>query len=252
MANALHEHNSTEGQPVPEEIAPDRYELKFACERGYLPDILHWLCLDPAAVRVHHPPRTIQSLYFDTYDCRCLRENLAGVSSREKIRIRWYGGACDRVTGMLERKSRRDRLGRKRRLLLHEPIQIEGVSRVTFMHRLIRSVDAQWREVLAHGLEPSQWICYDRRYLRTFDGRVRVTVDQNIRAYDQRDRTILSRRCRTPLPGLVVLEFKSDVAHLAQLQELIQRSPVVLDRCSKYVLACRPQSGPALSVGPLA
>jgi len=66
-----------------------------------------------------------------------------------------------------------------------------------------------WRARIEHGLDPVQWIAYRRDYEVTADGRVRITLDRSLRAWDQRVCPRLSRAQPTPLPRLLVIEVKA-------------------------------------------
>ena len=39
----------------------------------------------------HHPPRTVNSIYYDDINLSNVTQNLDGVSNRVKYRVRWYG-----------------------------------------------------------------------------------------------------------------------------------------------------------------
>ena len=81
-----------------------RHELKFFCTEAELQMIenkIKHICMkDPYAGP--EGVYRIRSMYFDTYDSRCYRENEDGTDNREKYRIRIYNGS-DAVI-KLERK----------------------------------------------------------------------------------------------------------------------------------------------------
>ena len=78
-----------------------RYELKFACQEAAYERVRSVLHLHPAGIRRLHPTRTVQSIYFDTPFGRALEENRAGVSRRNKLRLRWYGSRTEVAEGVL-------------------------------------------------------------------------------------------------------------------------------------------------------
>jgi SPX domain protein involved in polyphosphate accumulation len=65
-----------------------RYEIKFILNEIDLVEVEHFI--KKSDLYSPFPKREINSLYFDTPDFRCVKENLAGISNREKIRLRWY------------------------------------------------------------------------------------------------------------------------------------------------------------------
>lgn len=224
-----------------------RHELKFACEDEAYPRLRMALRLARAGVRTLHPPRVVQSLYLDTTHGRALAENLAGISEREKLRLRWYGEAAETVSATLERKRRENALGWKESVHLAGPIRVRGAERSRFVAELGRLAGPLWRARLA-GLEPAQWVRYRREYLASADGRVRITLDRALVFADQRLRLRLSDAACTPAPRLLVLELKCAPEHLAAARELVAELPVQLGRCSKFVLASERQGGPFPSV----
>lgn len=227
---------------------PDlRHELKFVCEDEAYPRLRMALHLHRAGVRALHPPRVVQSLYLDTSHGRALAENLAGISQREKLRLRWYGDEADAVAGTLERKRRENALGWKESVRLGEPLAVRGAARGPFVRALARLAGPSWAARLA-GLEPAQWVRYRREYLTSADGRVRVTIDRTLAFADQRPLARLSDAAWTPAPRVLVLELKCAPEHLEDARVLAAGLPVQLGRCSKFVLASERSGGPLASV----
>jgi hypothetical protein len=213
-----------------------RYEIKTVCERMGLEQVLAELRLRGVAFRPLHPRRTVQSIYLDTASARAMEENLAGVSRREKFRFRWYGSEGSTAAGALERKIRDNRLGWKETLPIEGTVDVQGASRAGFMRRLMQAATPAWRERLG-GLEPAQWVVYERDYLATADGAIRMTIDRDLRFYDQRLVAALSRRSPRPAPQMMVIECKAAASHEEQLHDLLGGFPLVVDKCSKFVMA---------------
>ncbi len=224
-----------------------RYEIKMVCEEWAHDWVVAALRTSRAGVRVLYPPRRVQSVYLDTPLGRSLEENLAGISSRRKMRFRWYGDEVTRVLGRLEIKKRDNMLGSKEILDIVKPISVRDVDRVAFVASLGDQADREWRYRLHAGLEPVQWISYVREYFTTADGRVRVTIDHELRTWDQRYRFILSDSNQTFLPRVLIVEVKCSTEHYGAAQELVNRLPLYVDKCSKFVLASSPSEGPIIS-----
>ena len=68
-----------------------RYEIKFVLDESSYSDALQWLYVCTNAVN-RYPDRYINTIYLDNPDYESVRDNLAGISDRLKIRIRWYDG----------------------------------------------------------------------------------------------------------------------------------------------------------------
>jgi len=220
-----------------------RYELKLVSDEAFSPELRMLLRLDRAGIRSLFPERIVQSLYLDTPFQKHLQDNLAGLSRREKLRLRWYGPSGTRVRATLERKCRENSMGWKETAPLAGPIDVEGAERHDFMNALAQLVDARWRASLA-GFEPVQWVHYRREYFISADQRVRLTLDRELCLADQRRLTRLSERERSPSPRVLVLELKFAPEDLGNARDILDRLPIPLGRCSKFVLASEPSSGP--------
>ncbi|MSR61823.1 MAG: VTC domain-containing protein [Planctomycetes bacterium] len=220
-----------------------RYELKLVADEAFGPELCMLLRLDRAGIRTPYPPRVVQSVYLDTPFQKTLQENLAGLSRREKVRLRWYGATASGVRATLERKCRENSMGWKESTSIVGALDVAGVERHAFMDGLARRCDARWRALLA-GFEPAQWVRYRREYFTSADQRVRLTLDRELTFADQRRLMRLGPRERTPSARVLVLELKCAPDDLERARDILGRLPIPLGRCSKFVLAAEPSSGP--------
>jgi hypothetical protein len=224
--------------------APElRHELKLVADEEAWSEVRMALRLDRAGIRPLFAPRIVQSVYLDTPFGKALQENLAGLSGREKIRVRWYGSEVDDVQATLERKVRENSLGWKETVRVPEPLRVCGEERRRFVQALARGLDVAWRARL-HGLEPAQWVRYRREYYASADRKVRLTLDRELRFSDQRPLARLRDAAPTPSPRILVLELKCAPEHLDVARDIVHRLPIPLGRCSKFVLAAMRGAGP--------
>lgn len=181
----------------------------------------------------------IRSLYFDTPSDRALREKLDGVDRREKFRLRTYN--LDPSLIRLEKKSKRDGLGRKQQAVLTAGQAQKIVDGdLDWMagcgDPLIQELYCKMRTLL---LRPRTIVDYDREAFVFPAGNVRVTLDSNIRT-GLANTGFLSPNCVTVPAGDAgtVLEVKWD----GFLPEVIRMAVQLQDRraspFSKYA-ACR-------------
>ena len=224
-----------------------RHELKLVSDEEAYPEVRMALRLERAGIRTLHPPRVVQSLYLDTAFQRALEENLAGLSRREKLRVRWYGERTSAVEAVLEKKCRENALGWKESVRLPGALDVAGRARHAFVAELAGRVDVAWRVRLA-GLEPAQWVRYRREYFTSADRRVRLTLDRELAFLDQRRLARLADDERTPSPRVLVLELKCAPEDLDEARAIVDRLPIPPGRCSKFVLAAAPLSGPLPSL----
>ena len=227
---------------------PDlRHELKFVTGEESYAELCMALRLDRSGVRELHAPRVVQSLYLDTPAGRALQENLAGLSERKKLRLRWYGADATRVRGTLEKKCRENSLGWKESVAIPGELAVRGVERRAFVAALARALDPAWKDELGP-LGPAQWVRYRREYLTTADRRVRLTIDRALAFFDQRLCARLDDSAPSAAPRVLVLELKCEPEQLERARELAANLPLAPGRCSKFVLASEPGSGPLVSL----
>jgi hypothetical protein len=216
-------------------LAEGRHEVKFVAGATSRPFLEVWLRTHVAGFRELHPERRVNNVYFDTPDYGAYRQNLLGANSRRKLRLRWYGDARDPETTILELKIRRNGLGWKAshpvgRLPLSDAAWPEIRSSVS------RRLPAEWRVLFDESPLPMLINRYRRRYFESSDGCVRVTLDWDQAAFDQRlgSRPNLARRAA--LPDSLVLEFKFQPPARRAASEMIQGLPLRISRNSKYAI----------------
>ena len=210
-----------------------RHELKLLCPGPQFPQVRLWMRLHPAGFRVEHPPRWVNSIYFD--DCRlgCLSDNLDGLAIRNKLRFRWYGDYRAVVRPNLELKHKNNLLGTKEQftpgcdLDLTQPWQ-------AILTGVYACLPLLWRTRLQAASQPVLLNRYWREYYVTPDGAVRVTLDSMQVAYDQRFASRPNLRAPLHIEELLVIEIKADQGHTDRVQPIANAFPVPRTRNSKY------------------
>jgi hypothetical protein len=218
------------------QIEPVRYELKIRCPSLYRPQIEAWVRTHWAHWRVRYPPRQVNNIYFDTLDSQNVEDNLDGVGERRKLRLRWYGPSLERVTdARLERKCREGAVGWKEIWPVEVDLDLTRQAWPEICARLRVAVDPRMAIYFTAAAAPTLINCYHRAYYATPDEAVRLTIDSDLRAYDQRfsARPNLSRAVR--MPDWVIVELKAAAEYLPRLADILADFPFRPDRCSKYV-----------------
>ena len=209
-----------------------RYELKLVCGHR-LAQARSWIRLHPAGFGVAYPPRRVNSLYLDTPHLSSLDENLAGVSDRQKLRLRWYGDEIETVQPVLELKQKHDMYGRKRQALL--PCVLDLTSPWRDILGMVRAcVEPGWRVLLQTAEQPTLLVHYQREYYATPDRALRVTLDYACAAYDQRLSHRPNLRIPLPIDDCVVIEIKAPPEQEERLEQAAAQFPVPRTRHSKY------------------
>ncbi|MCQ2433757.1 MAG: polyphosphate polymerase domain-containing protein [Oscillospiraceae bacterium] len=152
----------------------------------------------------------IRSLYFDNLNDKALRENLNGLSRREKFRIRYYNG--DTSVIHLEKKSKVGGLGRKESasLTIKQAQQIADGDLTWMLHSDAPLVRELYSKMTTQGLQPKTIVDYTREPFVFPAGNVRVTLDYDIRS-GMRCTDFLDADCVTvPVTDTIILEVKWD------------------------------------------
>lgn len=215
-------------------VSAARYEFKAVANGCLLPEARAWLRLHPACFFQRYPERQVNSVYFDTIDLDSFAENLAGISARRKVRLRWYGRSHQHVAGVFEVKSKRNRLGWKQSQRIDQPLAIAGSQWRTLRETLRRTLSPPLRVYLAEDQMPVILLSYQREYYQSFDGSVRVTLDRCLVAYDQRQHDRPNLLFPTPMADEIVVEFKAVSLNDAALSTVIDGAPFRLSARSKY------------------
>ena len=213
-----------------------RYELKLTCSPHLLPQVRMWIKLNPAGFRPAHPTRLVNNLYFDTPGLNSFNANQAGVSSRQKLRLRWYGEVANDTTSdpILELKIKENLLGDKKRLRLNCTIDWRR-SYTEILQMISGAASSEWHQWLNSATQPTLINRYQRDYFETLDGQLRATLDYNQVAYEQRltSRPNLSRP--SPMENLTVIEIKGSPKESERIEAIMAEFPLPRSRNSKYV-----------------
>ena len=126
-------------------------------------------------------------------------------------------------------------------------VRVRGASRLAFQEALCAQVPVDWR-LRFDGHDAVQWIRYLREYLVSADGRLRVTLDRELTAFEQRTGFVLQDLRPTPLPRLLIVEVKGPDAERAALEQVLQEIGLQPGRCSKFALASMPSEGPPVAI----
>lgn len=216
-----------------------RLETKFVTVRTDNDRVCEWLRRHPAGFTVAHPDRTVNNIYFDTFDYRSHVDNLAGISRRAKVRYRWYGPSLTPDAGWLEIKKKRNSFGWKDRHRIDQAPHEPG---------------HDWRQIRAHSLQqlppdgviwldthpvPVMSNRYDRQYLIDAANIVCVTLDTNQVVYDQRNGVTPQFGQRANIADALIVEFKFARGARDYVSRILGRFPIRASRSSKYMTAVK-------------
>ena len=207
-------------------------EIKFLVERDRAPEVQQWmrthLAPDEYGSGADHDEFVTSSLYFETADFDVFHRR--GSYGKSKYRVRRYGTS---QIMFLERKFRTDRMLIKRRTTaaLADFDRIEG-----------GRPDPDWygywfhRRLIARRLQPLVQVAYVRtaRLGSSPHGKVRMTLDFDLRVLPLPDRAFLPGTGLPLLSGWNIIELKYSVELPPLFRQLIDRFELRRQTVSKY------------------
>lgn len=227
----------------PEVPGTARLEIKFVTYNIYLYNILQWLRMHSSGFIRSYPDRRVNNIYFDTHECGAFADNIAGVSSRTKIRYRWYGISDMPDSGRLEIKHKRNCYGWKVHFNVPASPYIHGADWHGIRRLLADQLPEAGKKWLQENPVPVLINRYYRRYFISGDRKIRVTIDTDQEVLEQRFRAYPNFTGSAYKNDIIIIEFKFDRAHRDIAAEVLRGIPARQSRHSKYVMGVRATSG---------
>ena len=153
-----------------------RFERKWLFKSNNFLALINALIRSNLFFRTQYPPRDVNSVYFDTYNYTSIRQNLDGVSNKKKIRIRWYGKKNKMINPMIEIKSKKGFETKKENIKIKELDNIELNNLDKIKNKLNKKLKSK------KNITPILSTHYEREYLISLNGKIRATVDYNLKS----------------------------------------------------------------------
>ena len=203
-----------------------RYERKYRIESSSFQRVYHEVMSNPSGFRKVYPDRIVNSIYYDDVDYSAYNDNLLGTGERVKYRVRWYGETLSDVQNpILEKKIKMGLLGTKE----HKPLA--DFSLQDGAPALDASILPKTNCLFPHVI-----VRYQRCYLESLDGLLRVTIDKDLRYINLINSKISSQ---SHMDSGLILELKYDASHVEIARQCSSMIPYRLTKNSKYVSAMR-------------
>ena len=185
-----------------------------------------------------YPARQINSIYFDDYSFRSLEESIEGNSLRTKRRIRWYGTEKNKVNGTFEIKKKQGIFSWKH---LHKNKFFINPAAKTWNEMIEQKRDSKTFDTFLLNQKPRSIVSYSRQYFCSFDGKVRITIDQDLQSFSQDSPFGPNFDHSIKHYNFMVIEVKvsSKYEHLVELVR--KEIPFTPRRFSKYCESLLPQ-----------
>lgn len=192
---------------------------------------------------------SIRSLYFDTLDNLCYRENEDGCDKRDKYRIRIYNANSKKI--MLEKKSKERQMTSKKSCQINEEIcrKLMSNRRIEITEDMSVIQKELLLEMQLKGMRSAVIVEYERFPYVEKNGNVRITFDENITSSNDIGSFLEKKLVTRPILGLgqSVLEVKWDEFLPSYIKEHMGIENLQWTNFSKYYL-CRKYNTSGISL----
>jgi hypothetical protein len=211
-----------------------RYERKFITTELNSKEIESLIKANSAIFKEIFYKRKINNIYLDSLDLKSYQENIAGVSERLKIRIRWYGPKFGLIKKpILELKMKKGKFGEKLYFPLNEFIFGKKFTYNKLKKVFLNSNLPKWLNEKLKFCQLSLFNSYDRKYFISSDKKYRVTIDKNLIFYKINNANNLFNE-KIEDSEKIVIELKYSLKDFRKSQKISQEFPFRLTANSKY------------------
>tara|TARA_B100001741_G_C16362093_1_gene509142 strand:- start:57 stop:707 length:651 start_codon:yes stop_codon:yes gene_type:complete len=205
-----------------------RYERKFILNNNYSVDKIESFFLKSKFnFMKQYDDRYVNSIYFDDKNLKSIRENLDGVSSKKKMRLRWYGEKNLIVNPNFEIKFKKGYLNTKKIFSLKKFSVIFSEKNLDFIYlSLLKKFN------FLKNLRIVSSTHYKRKYFISKNNKIRATADtevfyKNLLEFDNFD------LCKKDLRPIV--EIKYDKTNDNYVRNNLKNLTLRFAKNSKYI-----------------
>ena len=157
----------------------NRFERKWIYRSSDHLTLINSLIRSNFFFSTHYPSRRVNSIYFDDISHSSIRQNLDGVSEKKKIRIRWYGKQNKLTNPILEIKSKKGSETKKEKYKIDElnGLKFPDLKNLELIANVVNS-----KNKTENIIYPILTTSYDRQYFISNNGKIRATVDYNLKS----------------------------------------------------------------------
>lgn len=208
----------------------NRFERKWLFRSNNYLALINSLIRSKLFFRTQYPLRKVNSIYFDTYDYKSIRENLDGVSNKKKIRIRWYGDKNTTKNPIIETKSKKGFETKKESMPIKElhDLKVFSLKNLKILKETINSKLKQKKIIY-----PVLTTHYQREYFISLNGKIRATIDYDLKS------VFLNNSSQIDIiknfKNICILEFKYSTGLDKYVRENLKDISLRLSKNSKFV-----------------
>ena len=211
-----------------------RYELKMVFDALRIAEVQSWVFMHSNAFRKAYPERYVNNIYFDTNQWEMLGAHLNGVNKRAKVRYRWYGKTWVPDKGQVEIKVKQGQLGYKKQQDIFGKLSLNKANWAEITKQL---QDVAGRKVakLFDVFFPVMINQYKREYYISADSMIRITLDYDMKVFDQTFSLRPNTKYEQPLKNNIVVEVKAGQQHHQKIADTLAEFPLYCQQHSKYL-----------------
>ena len=208
----------------------NRFERKWLFRSNNYLALINSLIRSKLFFRTQYPLRKVNSIYFDTYDYKSIRENLDGISNKKKIRIRWYGDKNTTKNPIIETKSKKGFETKKESMPIKElhDLKVFSLKNLKILKEIINSKLKQKKIIY-----PVLTTHYQREYFISLNGKIRATIDYDLKS------VFLNNSSQIDIiknfKNICILEFKYSTSLDKYVRENLKDISLRLSKNSKFV-----------------
>ena len=208
----------------------NRFERKWIYKSGDYLALINSLIRSNLFFSTQYPKRRVNSIYFDNSNYSSIRQNLDGVSNKKKIRVRWYGEENKLIKPLLEVKSKKGSETKK------ESNKIKELNDLKFLD--LKNLETI-KNVINIKIKPKKIIYpvlsthYDRQYFISSNGKIRATVDYNLKSIFLKNQSQLD--IKKNFSFTTILEFKYATKLDKYVRQNLKEITLRLSKNSKFV-----------------
>ena len=206
-----------------------RFERKFFVSSLTTSHVQAVIKNHPSLFHETFPTRQINNIYLDTLDMSHYWDNVAGVSKRVKVRIRWYGELFGEITSpVLEFKIKNNSVGTKVSFSLapfsfHDSLKLQTLRE----HFTELKISDNLKSYLL-SLNLSLMNSYNREYYESVDTNFRATIDYGLHFFKLSPENNYQFQS-LEIPGTTILELKYNQQHDDMVERVSNYFPFHLE-----------------------
>ena len=220
-----------------------RSEIKFVCYQQNYFLLKNWIKLHKFNFFKEYDDRNVNNIYFDSFNYKAFNDNLIGLPSRLKVRYRWYGDLLSenkKNEGSLEFKFKKNIYGYKKVFKIKDLTINLDSNWSDIKKRILKTLTPEYKILFNKNSQEILINQYKREYFISKNKKLRITLDRNIKIFDQRLTFKKPNfRSKNYTQDYLVIEFKFNKNDKAFLNDLDINVPIKASRNSKYINGVR-------------